>query len=237
MSKFTLLHHTDAEAIAQAAAIRLCDTIKAKGDSTFTIALSGGRIANPFYKNIASIAQDQALDLSQVHFFWADERCVPPTDPESNFKTANELLFLPLDIQESHIHRIAGEKDPKVAVADAIDELTRIASDWVDGTPVIDLAILGMGEDGHTASLFPEEPEDERANKALFRDVIAVKPPPQRVTMGYKVLIEASEAWVLAPGAAKEAAMRDITSEGSKLPLGQIIQGRSNTDIYTDIVL
>lgn len=239
MSKHTFLVHDSADVIANVAATRLVDTLANRdADSpAFLIGLSGGRIATPFYNAIASAVKARGISLEGVHFFWADERCVPPTDGESNYKTANELLFAPLEIDESQVHRIIGEIDPKEASAQATDELTRIASDWEDGAPVLDLIILGMGEDGHTASLFPEEEQEARKNSAMFRDVIAVKPPPQRVTMGYRVLIDARDIWVLAPGAAKETAMRDITSGNSDLPLGQVIQARTNTDIYTDIKL
>ena len=122
--------------------------------------------------------------LANVQFFWADERCVPPDDTESNFRLANELLFAPLKISESQIHRIRGELPPETAAAQAAAELRRFASSNANGQPVLDLIFLGMGEDGHVASLFPDEMEIAGSDKAVYRAVNnSPKPPPNRITI------------------------------------------------------
>jgi len=89
-----------------------------------------------------------------VHFYWADERCVPPDDPESNFKLADELLFRPLKIPNAQIHRIHGEDSPATAVQGAGSGLRQIALPGENGQPVLDLIFLGMGEDGHARHYF-----------------------------------------------------------------------------------
>ena len=148
----------------------------------------------------SSKAHDRGFSPANVHFFWADERCVPPNDAESNFRVARELLLIPLKIPDDHIHRIRGEESPAFAVAEAEAEICRIAALTNDSQPMLDLIFLGMGEDGHVASLFPDEAESVIASPAIYRAVAAVKPPPQRITLGYAAIAAARQVWVLASG-------------------------------------
>src|SRR5439155_8278186 len=108
---------------------------------------SGGRIARGFFSAAASLAQAKRVAPSNMHFFWSDERCVPPTDPESNFALAREFLLARLDVPERQIHRVRGEAAPEVAAREAESELCGIAPRNPDGQPVLDLVFLGMGED------------------------------------------------------------------------------------------
>src|SRR5205809_939196 len=149
------------------------------------VALSGGRIAKTFYDAIVQIVRSESRHVDHIHFFFADERCVPPTDPESNFLTARQSLFDPLHIRTEQIHRIHGETDDTYAAQEAEAELCRIAPLASTGQPILDLVILGMGEDGHTASLFPGESDTLVDDSAVYRAVTAVKPPPRRITLGY----------------------------------------------------
>jgi 6-phosphogluconolactonase len=93
-----------------------------------------------------------------------------------------------------------------------------------------------MGEDGHVASLFPGESETAMSDPALFRDVTAVKPPPLRITMGYGLIAQARQVWVLASGAGKQAALRESLSAAST-PLGRVIRQRADTRIYSDLAV
>ena len=187
-----------------------------EGGSTYTVALSGGRIARQFFSAAATLLKNR--NIPPIHFFWADERCVPPTDPESNFAVARELLFAPLGIPEDHIHRIRGEDPPDVAAAQAEAEICRIATLDANGQPTLDLIFLGMGEDGHVASLFPGESEETMANNVVYRAVIASKPPPHRITLGYPAIAVARQVWVLASGTGKEDALRESLSSSLPLP-------------------
>lgn len=121
----------------------------------FTVALSGGSTPKKLYSILAAEYRDQ-VDWDAVHFFWGDERHVPPDNQESNFRMANETLLLPLRIPESQIHRIKGEnEDAQFAAQEYEEQLRKFFEITSDDPPVFDLILLGMGPDGHTASLFP----------------------------------------------------------------------------------
>jgi 6-phosphogluconolactonase len=201
----------------------------------FSVALSGGRVAQAFLSEVAEQLKVQPAWLSRVHFFWSDERCVPPDDSESNFHLANVALLKPLNLPSRQIHRIEGEKPPSEACVLAEAELRRVVGAERPSVPMLDLILLGMGEDGHVASLFPGEPEDAVNSQAVFREVTAVKPPPLRITMGYRVIAAARRAWVLASGAGKQAALSQSLKPESVTPLARVLQARSSTRLYSDI--
>jgi 6-phosphogluconolactonase len=97
-----------------------------KSSGLHTVALSGGRIAKTFFAAVADLAKASGATLANVHFFWADERCVEPTDPESNFRLAWENLLRPLGIAPDKIHRLKGERLPSAAVAEASHDIRRV---------------------------------------------------------------------------------------------------------------
>jgi 6-phosphogluconolactonase len=234
---FTVSHFENAQSLAKAAAQHFVESIPQR--SPFHVALSGGRISRLFYDAIVSEVRARSLHIDHVHFFFADERCVPPTDPESNFLTARQALFDPLHIRAEQIHRIHGETDDIYAAQEAEAELCRIAPMNSEAQPVLDLVILGMGEDGHTASLFPGEADDLIQSSSVYRAVTAVKPPPRRVTLGYAPLKAARQLLVLASGAGKEKALRQVFEEISKskatLPLARVLSSNSNSLVFSDI--
>jgi len=119
----------------------------------FRIALSGGNTPAPIYARLAAGAHD--LPWGSVRFTFGDERCVPPDDPQSNFRMARENLFVPAAVPEKSIMRMRGEIDPKIAAQEYEQQLDAIATER--GEPIYqhDLILLGLGPDGHTASLFP----------------------------------------------------------------------------------
>lgn len=223
--------------LVEAAARHFVDSIPDR--SPFHVALSGGRIAKSFYDSIVNIVRSEHRNIDHVHFFFADERCVPPTDPESNFITAKQSLFDPLQIRAEQIHRIHGEAEDHYAAQEAEAELCRIAPLNNDGQPILDLVILGMGEDGHTASLFPGEPDSLIHSNAVYRAVTSVKPPPRRITLGYAPLRAARQLVVLASGKGKEAALGQILSELAQnkpvLPLASVLHSNPNSLILSDI--
>lgn len=202
------------------------------------VALSGGRIAQKLFAFSAEQARARTMSFKHVHFFWADERCVPPENAESNFRVARDLLFAPLGIPETQVHRILGETSPEIAAAKAEEEIRRIVPLNNAGQPVLDLVLLGMGEDGHVASLFPGEPEELRSSQAVYRVVKdSPKPPPNRVTLGYQAIAAAEEVWVLASGAGKEDALRNSLELSGRTPLAQVLKLRRQTIIFTDVAL
>ena len=202
------------------------------------VALSGGRITLKFFATAIEMARAQNVSLANVHYFWADERCVPPDDKESSFGAANEVFFRPLEIAADKIHRVLGEESPERAAEQANAEIKGIVPLNAAGQPVLDLVFLGLGEDAHVASLFPRETEAEWANPAVYRIITdSPKPPPIRVTLGYPTIAAAKAVWVLASGAGKETALRDSMAAGSTTPLGRVFQMRTGTRVFTDIAL
>jgi 6-phosphogluconolactonase len=201
----------------------------------YCVALSGGRVARVFCSVAADLAKARHMSLASIHFFWGDERCVPPDDPESNFALARQALFEPLNFAASQIHRVQGEAVPATAAARAAEELCRIAPLDSQRQPILDLIFLGMGEDGHVASLFPGEAEELRASQEVYRPVVAVKPPPHRITLGYAAIAAARNVWVLASGAGKVKALEESLAPDGQTPLARVLKLRSHTWVLTDI--
>ena len=240
MQNFELISFASADKLAQDVASAWLDEIAATNHAArpHCVALSGGRIAQKFFAATVEQAKVRKISFGRVHFFWADERCVPPDDPESNFKLANELLFAPLKIPASQIHRIRGEDSPKVAVKLAEEELRRVVSADKTGQPALDLIFLGMGEDGHVASLFPgASPEILNCASPFLAIENSPKPPPRRISLSYAAIAAAKQVWVLVSGAGKEAALRESLRPGGQTPLARVIQSRSRTKIFSDIRL
>lgn len=232
-----ILRFPDPSSLARAAAREWLARLSPTTVVPHTVALSGGRIARQLFQAVAASAREQHSAFSNVEFFWSDERCVPPGDTESNFRLAQDNLLKPLRVPESRTHRIRGELAPRVAAETAGAELlSLLPRAGPHRQPILDLVLLGMGEDGHVASLFPEESRDFEGDPRFFRAVRAVKPPPDRVTMGYQTIAAAREVWVLASGAGKEPALRRSLQGAAATPLGRLLNLRQRTLIYTDIL-
>lgn len=239
MSKVELLRFSNAAELAKAAATEWVNQLSGRDSKRdYTVALPGGRIARAFFSFSAEQIRERELGLVGVHFFWADERCVPPSSPESNFALAQSELFQPLMISADQIHPIHGEAEPEFAVAEADAEICRIAELRSDGVPVMDLILLGMGEDGHVASLFPDAPLETVAAPGPFLHITdSPKPPSRRISLSYAALFAARQVWVLVSGVGKEAALRASMGEADRPPLGRVIGRRQQTRIFTDISL
>jgi 6-phosphogluconolactonase len=237
MNNLELIRFADDVELARAAAGQWTSQLESRANASrpYCVALSGGRIARRFFEAVVGQARTRRLPLNSIEFFWGDERCVPPTDSESNFAAARELLLEPLAILPERIHRVRGEDAPNSAAAQAEADLRRIAP--IDGAsqPVFDLIFLGLGEDGHVASLFPGESEEVIAKVQVYRSVIATKPPPHRITLGYWTIAAAKQVWVLASGPGKENALRDSLAPGGRTPLARVLRLRRHTRIFTDI--
>jgi 6-phosphogluconolactonase len=140
--------------IADAAAFILEQARRAMAErNEFRIALSGGNTPAPIYHRIA--AQSHDFPWESVRFTFGDERCVPPDDPQSNFRMARENLFVPAAVPEKSIMRMRGEIDPQIAAQEYEDQLNASATKRGELIYQHDLILLGLGDDGHTASLFP----------------------------------------------------------------------------------
>jgi len=179
----------------------------------FLVALSGGKTPRPLYERLTASAK---LDWGAVDVFWTDERSVPPTDPQSNYRTAREALLDRVPIPADRIHRIAGELDP-LAAADAYEIALRslLAEDGR-----LDLILLGIGADGHTASLFPRHQALTEAERWIV-PVHASAEPPWRVTMTVPLIHAARHVLFLVTGVEKAAAVRDLV-DGKPLPASMV---------------
>ena len=199
-------------------------------------ALSGGRITLKFFAAVIEQSKARNTSLSNVHFFWADERCVPPDHKESSYAAAAEHFFRPLAIAPDKIHRILGELPPERAAQLATEDIQKTVPCNADRQPMLDMVFLGMGEDGHVASLFPEEPEAARHNPAIYRAIgNSPNPPPNRVTLGYDAIAAARNVWVLASGAGKESVLRESLSPDGKTPLARVLKMCAAAKVFTDI--
>ena len=206
-------------------------------DRPFRVALSGGRVAARFQQQAGLLAIQQPFDWSGIEFFWGDERCVPPDHNDSNFRAANEALLLPCGVPKGQIHRLQGELSPLEGARLATEELSRYCPINEDGWPVLDLVFLGMGEDGHVASLFPNTPASQADSREWVIPVIGPKPPPQRLSLTYGVLAAAKEVWVLASGADKGPALAASLAENGTTPLAQLLKRRLKTLLATEKLL
>lgn len=183
----------------------------------FDLALAGGSTPQALYQTLGRSRSARAALWRQAHLFWGDERVVPPEDPASNFGAAWAVGLERLAVPPSHVHRIAGESaDPRRAAV-LYESLLRArfaGATW----PRFDLVILGVGEDGHTASLFPDSAAlAERERWTAVAEGGA--PPVPRVTLTLPVLNNAACALFLVTGAAKAAVLERLVSPLGERPL------------------
>lgn len=174
---------------------------------TMTLALSGGSTPRRMHE---ILAERSDIDWSNVHVFWGDERTVPPDHEASNYRMAKESLLDRVPIPEDHVHRMAGEKDPEVAAREYEQTIGDVFGVSPPEMPRFDVILLGMGADGHTASLFPgTQALDERK-----RYVVANHVPQQntdRLTLTFPVLNAARLVIFMVAGADKAAAVKECT--------------------------
>ena len=239
MNRSELIPFPDTETLVQQVAGRWLDAVDAAAASgkPFHVALSGGRVAGRFMAAAHGLGMARGTRWDNVHFHWGDERCVPPDHADSNYKLAQSALLDPAGIDAARRHRLRGELPPEEAARLAEVELARVTGTVSGSVPVLDLVFLGMGEDGHVASLFPGVPEAVVTSTRWVIPVIGPKPPPQRLSLTFQVLAAAKEVWVLASGAGKEEALRESLRIGGSTPLAHLLSLRSRTRIMTDLPL
>ena len=177
----------------------------AKDASRFTVALSGGSTPRKWFE---VLAQAPGIPWSSIHLYWGDERCVPPDHPESNFRMTQESLISQIDIPAENIHRVKGEAKPEeeaVRYSQEIQQLLPAEDDW----PVFDLMVLGLGTDGHTASVFPDQMHLLKTDQ-----VCAVAKHPEsgqlRVTLTGEVLSRTKKVVFLVTGPKKSSILATI---------------------------
>lgn len=220
----------DAEAVAQAAARRIVElaneSIGARG--VFSIALSGGSTPRRIYELLAGEEFRTQVDWPNVHVFFGDERTVPPDHSDSNFRMANEAMLSRVPLPDANIHRIDGVGDAAANASDYESEMRGFfgEADW----PRLDLVMLGMGDDGHTASLFPGSAALAETKAWVVGNWVE-KFGTWRITLSAPAINSARHVLFLVTGAGKAARLREVLEgerEPTRLP-SQLIRPREGT--------
>lgn len=183
------------------------------------LALSGGRTPRAVHEEMVKQAGD--LPWNHVQITFGDERCVPPDDAESNYRMARESLIGPAGIPTGNVFRIRGEISPNDAAREYEARLAAVATRLGEARYVHDLLLLGLGEDGHTASLFPGSPALDETTQNVI-PATGPKPPPQRVTMTFPLINAARHVAFFVQGAAKLPLVEAIVAGGSSFPAARV---------------
>jgi 6-phosphogluconolactonase len=185
----------------------MCSAVEQR--KRFSVALSGGSTPKGLYELLAQPPFGDSLPWKDAHVFWGDERCVPPDHPDSNYRMAREALLSKVPIPEAQVHRMRGEDDPDAAAKRYEKELR----DFFGDDPRFDLALEGLGSEGHTASLFPGSAALDAATwtAAPFVEKLGQK----RITLTPAALNRSREVLFLVAGADKRDAVRATLDKGT----------------------
>ncbi len=222
--------YKDGKEVAKAFAEYLSDLIKTKKGKV-CIALSGGSTPKILFALLAEDVYKNKIDWSNVHLFWGDERCVPPTHADSNYKMTYEQLLSKINIPAENIHRVLGENDPETEAIRYSQEISSIVPKEND-LPCFDLIMLGMGDDGHTLSIFPHQMQLLESDKICE---IATHPQSgqKRVTLTGTIANNAKALAFLVTGKNKAEKILEITKQQkdwNKYPASYI--NPSNGELY-----
>lgn len=197
----------DAEALAEHVARRLLRALTAAqaDDRIPAIALTGGTIAEQVHAAVARLAEGSGVDWSRVDVYWGDERFVPADDPERNAGQARRALLDHVPVDPARVHEVPASDsrtgDVEAAAAAYSDTVRE------HGRGRFDVVMLGVGPDGHVASLFPGSPQLDVEDRVAVAVTDSPKPPPQRVSLTYGALNRAAEVWFLVSGEGKAEAV------------------------------
>ena len=223
----------DAEAVAARAASDCVRYLRRASEARGVahVALSGGRTPTRTYQLLAA----KPADLSGVEVWFADERCVPPQDEQSNYRLAAESLIDVAPIPPERVHRMEGELGPREG-ARRYELLLGERAPKADGAlPMLDLIVLGIGPDGHVASLFPGAATLDAGDDAVCLGVgDSPKPPPERITLSLAVLRAARRCLLLATGASKADAIEAMLAAPSRHVPASLLRRERLTVIADD---
>ncbi|MFT4110180.1 6-phosphogluconolactonase [Propionicimonas sp.] len=224
MSTPQVVRYADADELGRSAAVRLLATlIDLQGnDRVAQVCLTGGRIAHAVYATLGSLVEGSGLDPSRLELWWGDERFLPTDDPERNAGPTLALLagHFPLDPARTHPMPSAdGVIDADASAATYGKEL---------GDTRFDLCLLGMGPDGHVASIFPNHPSSEPTTQSVIGVSDAPKPPPERISLTISTINQSREVWFLVSGTEKSNALARALAGDTSLPAGRVA-GRDRT--------
>lgn len=200
----------------------------------FHLALSGGDTAQLLFK-VWTEEYREKIDWDVIRFYWVDERCVSPEDEQSNYKHAEELLFRPLDISPEHVFRIYGEADPELE-AGRYAEILKWELPGYSRMPRFDCIILGFGNDGHTASIFPNRMElltDSRPYAVSAHPETGQK----RITMTGGLILRGKTILIPVVGLAKTDMLRYVLAHNEETPAGYILAHAPQATLFTNVKL
>lgn len=216
--------------VAKAFAKELFKMVNESTQKRFDIALSGGETPKLLFQYLSSKFEEK-IPWARIHFWWGDERCVEPINNDSNFGVADNLLFSMIEIPKENIHRIKGENDPDAEAISYSQQLQKELNSR-NGWPVFDLIMLGMGKDGHTASIFPDQIELLHSDKICE---VATHPESgqKRITLTGNVLNNANRIYFLITGIGKAKRVSQIMNnlkKAKKFPASYI--SPTNGDLF-----
>ena len=212
--KPTVFETADLLAEAVAERIAAIAQVSVQENGRFSIALAGGRTPRLVYEGLARPPYAQTIDWARFHVFWSDERCVPEEDPDSNAGSAKSAWLDHVPIPQEQIHRIEGERSP----LDAADAYEIVLREHLGSDGRLDLVLLGMGTDGHTASLFPRHQALLETDRWIL-PVHVTAEPAWRVTMTLPLIHRARNRFFLVTGASKADVLHRVM-RGERLPAG-----------------
>jgi len=216
---------------------------RVKDNGRFTLVLSGGHTPRLLYENLSLPLFSGSMPWSKTHVFWGDERCVPKESRESNYAMARDALLMKVPLPIENVYRMPGEIG---SPEEAASEYERTLRDFfivpespeVGPFPSFDLILLGMGADGHTASLFPGDPAvDEHKRWVASVPGLAAKPPVPRITLTLPVINQAKYVLFLVTGDGKERVVETIRRDplgAARLYPSAQVQARERLIWYTD---
>lgn len=202
----TILRHADAGSLAADVATRLLElleAVQAEGRVP-AVALTGGTIADEIHREVARLAEDSSVDWSRVDVFWGDERFVEATSPDRNALQARESLLAALPFDPARIHEV-----PAADTGLTLEQAAKVYGDAVraHGGGEFDLVMLGVGPDGHVASLFPGYPQLDVDDTIAVAVTDSPKPPPERVSLTFPALNRSRAVWFVVSGEGKATAV------------------------------
>ena len=209
-----VLVHATKQLLSDASAARLVtalvDAQAARGRAH--LVLTGGSMGSAILASVAASGARDAVDWSQVHVWWGDERFLPTGDPERNETQNREALLDAIPLDPAKVHSVPGPDGPDgddvAAAARRYSDELAAAADAGAESPVFDVLLLGVGPDGHVASLFPGHPDQLVAGVAAAPVHDSPKPPPTRITLTFEALARAERTWFIVAGADKAHAVK-----------------------------
>jgi len=198
----TLNVSVNGPAVARAFAEHIVKKLAEKKEGPLFWALSGGSTPKLLFKLLAEEYREK-IDWSRLHFFWGDERCVPHDDPESNFGEVKSLLFDHVPVVWDQVHAVDTTKSPEEAARAYGELMMKLLPSNSDGLPILDINMLGMGGDGHTASIFPANMDDLLTDSRICAVATHPDSGQKRVTMTGPVLNASDEVAFLVTGNGK----------------------------------